>query len=41
MLTEVCTSEQCDENLAANLAAARKFIEDMESSMASQEHMWR
>ena len=39
MLTEVCTSEQCDENLAANSAAARKFIENMELSVASQEHM--
>ena len=37
-LTEVCTSEQCDENLA-NSAAARKFIEDMELSMVNQEHM--
>ena len=35
MLTEVCTSEQCDENSAA----ARKFIEDMELSMANQECM--
>ena len=39
MLTEVCTSEQCDENLAANSAAVRKFIEDMELSMVDQEHM--
>ena len=39
MLTEVCTSEQCDENLAANSAASRKFIEDMELSMANQECM--
>ena len=39
MLTEVCASEQCDENLAANSAASRKFIEDMELSMANQECM--
>ena len=35
----ICTSEQCDENLAANSVAARKFIEDMELSMTNQEHM--
>ena len=28
-----------EENLAANSAAARKFIEDMELSMVNQEHM--
>ena len=39
MLTEVCTYEQCDENLVANSAAAHKFIEDMELSMVNQEHM--
>ena len=40
MLAEVCTSGQCDENLAANSAAARRFIEDMdELSMVNQEHM--
>ena len=40
-LAEVCTSEQCEENLAANSdsAAARRFIEDMELSMVNQEHM--
>ena len=36
MLTEVCTSEQREENLAANSAAARTFIEDMELSMVNQ-----
>ena len=39
VLVLVSTSEQCDENLAANSAAARKFIEDMELSMTNQEHM--
>ena len=39
MLAGVCTSGQCEENLAANSAAARKFIEDMELSMVNQEHM--
>ena len=40
ILTEVCTSKQCEENLAANSAAARKFIEDMElSTVVNQEHM--
>ena len=39
MLAEACTSVQCEENLAANSAAARKFIEDMELSMMNQEHM--
>ena len=39
MVAEACTSEQCEENLPANSAAARKFIEDMELSMANQEHM--
>ena len=39
MLAEVCTSEQCEENLAANSSAARRFIEDMELSMVNQEHM--
>ena len=38
MLAEACTSEQCEENLAANSAAACKFIEDMELSMVNQEH---
>ena len=35
MLAEVCTSGQCDENLAANSPAVRRFIdiEDMELSM--------
>ena len=40
MLVEVCTSEQREESLAANSAAARRFIEDMdELSMANQERM--
>ena len=39
-MTEVCTSEQCEENLAANSAAARKFIEDLELSMVNQEHSY-
>ena len=41
MLVEVCTSEQCEENLTANSAAAWKFIEDMKLSMSMvyQEHM--
>ena len=41
MLAEVySTSEQCEKNLAANSAAARRFIEDMdELSMVNQEHM--
>ena len=39
MLAEACYSEQCEENLAANSAAARNFIEDMELSMVNQEHM--
>ena len=39
MLAEACTSEQREENLAANSAAARRFIEDMELSMVNQEHM--
>ena len=39
ILTEVCTSKQCEENLAANSAAARKFIEDTElSTVVNQEH---
>ena len=33
MLAEVCALDQCRENLAANSAAARRFIEDMELSM--------
>ena len=39
MLAEAGTSEQYEENLAANSAAACKFIEDMELSMVNQEHM--
>ena len=39
MLAEVCTSEQREENLAANSVAARKFIEDMDLSTVNQEHM--
>ena len=39
ILAEVCTSEQREESLAANSAAARSFIEDMELSMANQERM--
>ena len=39
MLAEACYSEQCEENLAVNSAAARNFIEDMELSMVNQEHM--
>ena len=39
MLAEACSSEQCEENLTANSAAARKFIEGMELSMVNQEHM--
>ena len=46
MLADACASEQreCEEEkqfgiLAANLAAAYKFIEDMESSMVNQEYM--
>ena len=35
ILTEVCTSEQCEENLAANSAAARKFIEDMDMELST------
>ena len=41
MLAEACTSEQSEENLAANPAAAHKFIEDMELSMVNQEHHMR
>ena len=45
MLAEVCASEQRQENLAANSAAARRFIEDMELSMDLwghlSEHSWR
>ena len=38
MLAEACTctSEQCEENLAANSAAACKFIEDVELS----DYLW-
>ena len=39
MLAEACASEQCEENLAANSAAARKFVEDMDLSIVNQEHM--
>ena len=39
MLAEVYTSGQCEENLAANSAAVRRFIEDMELSMVNQELM--
>ena len=38
-LADACTSEQCEEILAANSAAAYKFIEDMELSMVNQEYM--
>ena len=38
VVAEACSSEQCEENLAANSAAARNFIEDMELSMVNQEH---
>ena len=39
MLADACTSEQCEELLAANSTAARDFIEDMDLSMVNQEHM--
>ena len=39
MVAEACTSEQCEENLPANSAAARKFIENVELSMVNQEHV--
>ena len=37
MLAEVCTpsKKQCEENLAANSVAARRFFEDMELSMVT------
>ena len=38
MLAEPCTSEQCEEKLAGNSAAARKVIEDIDLSMVNHEH---
>ena len=36
---DIDVSNQGGENLTANSAAARRFIEDMELSMVNQEHM--